>query len=251
MDQEKATVVISKGVAPNYNEIDPSSLPQPPTVSKKKDHRYVYDCSPCDICGYVTAVVLFLLTLILGIVVIVLTAVGQENTSSSEGDCDCTDFTPSMGYGLGACLLLEVGMLVFLLIFLLVITNTKTEHIEKLFIAFSVFTVMLIILNGIGFFSTTIAAIVFVGEGGSCCSVTSIIVASLCVVMATIKLVILTVSFCYLAVQDCNCNTTTDFNSQTSSPGMTWTSPINFNPPRLQLETTWGPYGGTRLVRAY
>ena len=120
---------------------------KPPTVSKKKDN-YVYDCSPCDICGYVTAVVIFLVTLILGIVFIVLAAVGQENTSSDESNCDCTDFTPSMGYGLGASLLLEVGMLVMLFVFVCVISLTKTDHIEKLFYVFSFFTAILIILNG-------------------------------------------------------------------------------------------------------
>ena len=140
MDQkEKVTVT-------NYEGIDPYTLPQPPTVSKsKKKDGYVYDCSPCEICGYATAVVFFFLTLILGIVFIALTAVGKENTSSS--DCDCTGYTPSMGYGLGASYLIEVGLLVVLLVFLLVMTNTKTEDIRRLFFAFSIFTVVLVILK--------------------------------------------------------------------------------------------------------
>jgi hypothetical protein len=200
MDQEKAAEI-------DYEGVDPLSLPQPPTVSKKKDN-YVYDCSPCDICGYVTAVVIFLVTLILGIVSIVLTAVGQENTTSDEKDCDCTEYTPSMGYGLGSALLLEVGMLVILFVFVCVMALTKTDHIEKLFMVFSLVISMLIILNGLGIFSATIAAIVFVGEGGSCCSVTSIIVASLNVALATIKLLIVTVGFCYLSVKECDCDTT-------------------------------------------
>lgn len=174
--------------------------------SKKKD-KYVYDCSPTFICGFVTTIVIFLLTLILGIVFLVLTAVGQENTSND--DCDCTDFTPSMGYGLGASLLLEVGMLVIVFVFLCIITLTKSDHIEKLMYAFSIFTFGLIILNGIGLFATTIAAIVSVGTGGSCCSITSIIVASLSTVLATIKLLILTVGFCYMFVKEYNCNETT------------------------------------------
>ena len=49
---------------------------------------------------------------------IVLTAVGQEN--SSENDCDCAQFTPSIGYGLGASLLLEVGMLVVVFMFIII-----------------------------------------------------------------------------------------------------------------------------------
>ena len=174
--------------------------------STRKD-KYVYDCSPTTICGYVTAIVIFLLTLILGIVFLVLTAVGQENTSNN--DCDCTDFTPSMGYGLGASLLLEVGMLVIVFVFACIITLTKSDHIEKLFYAFSIFTLGLIILNGLGFFATTIAATVFVGTGGSCRSITSIIVVSLSTVLATIKLLIVSVGVCYVSVQDCNCDRTT------------------------------------------
>ena len=196
--------------------IDPLSLPQPPTISSKADKDgYVYDCSPCDICGYVSAVILFLLTLILGIVCIVLTAVGQENTSSEERDCDCTEFTPSMGYGLGASQLLEVGMLVICFVFLCVSVLTKRDDLQKLFLAFIIFTFMLIVLNGIGFFGATITAITFVGEGGPCCSATSIIVASLCVALATIKLAILTVACCYMAVQECNCDTTTTERTET------------------------------------
>ena len=90
--------------------------------------------------------------------------------------------------------LLEVGMLVILLIFLLVITNTKTKHIEKLFFAFSLFTVMLIILNRSGLFGTTIAAIVFVGE----------IVANLCVVLATINSYNIILNYNTYATLSCN-----------------------------------------------
>lgn len=181
-----------------------NSLPQPPADSTKKD-RYVYDCSPGEICVFVTIIVLFLLTLILGIVFLVLTAVGQENTSNS--DCDCTSFTPSMGYGLGATLLVEVALLVTVFVFACVITLTKSDDTEKLFNAFSIFTFGLIILNGIGIFGVSIAVGVFVGEGGSCCSVTSIIVASLSIALATVKLLIVTIGVCYMAVKEGSCDT--------------------------------------------
>ena len=207
-DQGMATETDYKGIDANSDLPNTSTIPEPHTQFKKKD-KYVYDCSCGEICGYVTAVVIFLLTLVFGIVFIVLTAVGKENTSSSEKDCDCTQFTPSIGYGLGASLLLEVGMLVVLIVFVAVISLTKKNDTEKIFLAFSIFLCALITLNFLGFLCATIAAIVFVGTGGSgCCSVTSIIVASLSVVLATIKLLIITVVCCW-SMKDCDCDTTT------------------------------------------
>ena len=191
-----------------YKRVMRNADPLPPTACAKKKDKYVYDCSPCDICGYSTVVVIILLTLIFGILFIVLTAVGKQNTkSTSEGGCDCTLYSPSMGYGLGVSLLLEIGMMMVMFIFISVISLTKNSSTEKVCYGFCVFFGFLLIINYLGFLCTSITATVFVGIGGTCCSVTSIVVASLSIFLAAIKLLLTVVGICYVVAKDCDCTT--------------------------------------------
>ena len=183
---------------------------EPPTVSTKKKDNYVYDCKCCDIIGYLTVIVTLLLNLIFGIVFIVLTAIGKENVHSREKNCDCTQYTPSMGNGLGASLLLELAMMVLWFVLYAIAELTKNKSLEKSLVASSIFVFCLLALNYLGFLSTTIAAIVFVGTGGSCCSATSVIVASISVAITAFKLMIISVCCCWLCAQDdMSCDTDT------------------------------------------
>ena len=175
-------------------------LINPPTINNKKEEKYIYDCSCCECVGYMTVVITVLLTLVFGILFMVLTAVGGENTSSREKNCHCKLFTRELGYGLGISLLLEVGML-FAVLALAVgaaLCKQKAAACEKLVEYYSFVAGIFVAINYISFLGMTLAVIVFVATGGVCCSVTSIVVASLSAVMSAFKLVLIFIILCYL-----------------------------------------------------
>lgn len=176
-----------------------TSLILPPTVSKKKGDTYVYDCSCCECVGFLTGILAVLLTFIFGILFIVLSAVGGENTKSKENNCDCTQFTRGLGSGLGISLLLEVGVLLALLALAVgaALCKSKQDKCEKLVQYYSFVAGAFIAVNYICFLCMTIAVIVFVATGRSCCSATSIVVASLSGVLSVVKLVVIFVILCY------------------------------------------------------
>ena len=171
----------------------------PPTVNKKKKDNYVWDFSCCECAGYLTGILIELTTLIFGILFIVLSAVGGENISNR--DCHCTLFTRSLGHGLGISLLLEIGMLFAVLVMAIGLSlcqnSEKEEACTKLVQYYCYVTGSFIALNYIAFLCMTIAVLVFVATGGSCCSATSVAVASLSAVMAVFKFIVILVVLCY------------------------------------------------------
>ena len=154
-------------------------------------------------------VVNVVLSLIFAIVFIILTAVGKENISTYDGAhsldkrCDCTLFTPSLGYGLAASLFIEVGLIALVLVFAILAFLCKTE---KLFLYYALVDGSFLALNGIAFLCMTLAVIVFVVRGSYCCSVTSITVASLSAVILAMKIVFITVIGC----SSCLCDSDND-----------------------------------------
>ena len=143
-----------------------------------------------------------LLSLIFGIIFVVLTAVGKENTSSHEEDnrCDCTLFTPSLGYGMAASLFIEVGIILAVLVFGL--AAVACEKLMKLLTYYAFVSGSFIAVNFIGFLCMTLAVIVFVAMGGRCCSATSIAVASLSAVISALKIVFICIISCYTYLSD-------------------------------------------------
>ena len=147
-------------------------------------------------------VVNVLLSLIFAVAFIILTAVGKENISTHDGAhsldkrCDCAQFTPSVGYGLAASLFIEVGLI--FLVFVLAVFNKIVTICRKyrIFFYYALFDGSFLALNGIAFLCMTLSVIIFVAQGSYCCSVTSVIVASLSAVILTLKIVFITVICC-------------------------------------------------------
>ena len=154
-------------------------------------------------CVYLGILIInILLSLTFAIAFIILTAVGKKNISTYDRDhdidkmCDCTLFTPSLGYGFGGSLFIELGLIagVFVLAAVAVLCCSKSY---KLVLYYALVDATLIVLNFIAFLCMTLAVIVFVARGGQCCSVTSIVVASLSSVLLVLKIVFVVIVCCY------------------------------------------------------
>ena len=170
------------------------------TTAKKKD------CSRSD---YMQAGMLLtntLLTFIFAIVIIVLTAAGKPNIRIRVYDldkgCDCTSFTPSLSYGLAVSLFIEIGLMVTLLI-LAVVLMVVGEKYSKLVEYYGYVAGSLVGLNFLAFLCMTLAVIVFVAMGTStCCSATSIAVASLSAFLMVIKTLFICCFCCIMLTDD-------------------------------------------------
>lgn len=182
----------------------PAMSEQQQLTDGKKGDNVTVDCTCCEYLGYGTIITNTLLTLIFGILFIILTAVGKQNVSIHDGDtrCDCTLFAPSVGHGLGVSLLIEVGLLVGVSIFGIVAFLLKNDAIIKIALYCCFVAGGFIAVNYLGFLCMTIAVIVFVATGGVCCSVTSVVVASLSAVIAVFKFVFIIVFLCYQYVHN-------------------------------------------------
>lgn len=172
------------------------------TTAKKKD------CSRSD---YMQAGMLLtntLLTFIFAIVIIVLTAAGNPNIRirarvyDLDKGCDCTSFTPSLSYGLAVSLFIEIGLMVTLLI-LAVVLMVVGEKYSKLVEYYGYVAGSLVGFNFLAFLCMTLAVIVFVAMGTStCCSATSIAVASLSAFLMVIKTLFICCFCCIMLTDD-------------------------------------------------
>ena len=161
-----------------------------PQSEKEEELKANSKCSCCVWLGFVAVITYTVLALIFGILFIVLTAIGKENISLHEGSkyCNCELFAPSVGYGLGLTLLIEVGLEVSIII--IFILASIGEALKKLFdhcfvigglLAFNYVCFLCIILT-------------IIAMGGICCSV---VVAGLSGLIVAFKFVIIYVYICH------------------------------------------------------
>lgn len=177
-------------------------------VSTTAKEKYSYDCSRSDCMQAGMLLTNTLLTFIFAIVIIVLTAAGKPNIRirtrvyDLDKGCDCISFTPSLSYGLAVSLFIEIGLMVTLLV-LAVVSTVVGKKYSKLVEYYGYVAGSLVGLNFLGFLCMALAVIVFVAMGTStCCSATSIAVASLSAFLMAIKTLFICCFCCIMLTDD-------------------------------------------------